>query len=71
MSTVKFYVKWQDYAQVMKDIEESGVKYYPVRRSAMNGTAGYKFEVDDHPIVSFLILKHDLNTLNSDDPVLQ
>lgn len=64
MNTVKLYVKWQDYAQVLKDIEDSGVRYYPVRRSALNGTAGYRFEVDEHPIVSLLILKYDLNTLN-------
>lgn len=63
MNTVKLYVKWQDYAQVLKDIEDSGVKYYPIRRYALGGTAGYRFEVDDHPIVSLLILKYDLNTL--------
>lgn len=63
MSTVKLYVKWQDYDQVLKDIEDSGVRYYPIRRYALGGTAGYRFEVDEHPIVSYLILKYSLDTV--------
>jgi hypothetical protein len=73
MSTVKLFVKRADYMTVMKCIQESGVKYYPVRRyvhfpnGGASGFGGYKLELEkDHPIVSFLILKFDLKTLSDE-----
>ena len=65
MSTVKFFVKLKDFQSVSKDVNGSGVKYYPIRRySEMIGASyrvGYAFEMDkDHPIVSFLVLKYGL-----------
>lgn len=67
MSTVKLFVKRADYMTVMKHIQTSGVKYYPVRRhvhfpnDGNSGYGGYKLELEkDHPIVSFLILRYGL-----------
>ena len=68
MSTVKFNVPHNKFKEVFDTIKQSGVKYYPIRRMFFSGN--YMFEIDDHPIVSYLILKYDLNTLNSDDPML-
>ena len=74
MSTVKLFVPNSDFQDVCKHVSESGVKYYPIRRWSVaipKYVAGYLFELNkDHPIVSFLILKFDLKTLNdSDDDV--
>jgi len=73
MSTVKLFVKRVDYMKVMKYIQESGVKYYPVRRyvhfpnGGTSGYGGYKLELQkDHMIVPFLILKFDLITLSNE-----
>lgn len=59
MSTVKFLVPYPDYNRVMDDIKKSGVKYYPTHRIWTT----YRFETEDHPIVSFLILKYGLETV--------
>ena len=64
MSTVKLLVPYPKYNEVIEDIKKSGVKYYPTRRYWTQ----YRFELDEHPIVSYLILKYDLNTLNSEQP---
>lgn len=66
MSTVKFFVPNGKFLEVYNRLKDCGVKYYPIRRVL----GGHRFEVEDHPIVSFLILKYDLNTLNLDDPML-
>ena len=64
MSTVKLFVKGNDFTEVFKHVTMSGVKYYPVRRWSILDpvyTFGYKIELDkDHPIVSFLILMYEL-----------
>ena len=59
MNTVKFLVPYPKYNQVMEDIKNSGVKYYPTRRV----WATYRFETEDHPVVSYLILKYGLDTV--------
>lgn len=40
----------------MHDIKQNKVKYYPIRRVL----GGYNFEMNEGPIVSFLMLKFDL-----------
>jgi len=61
MNTVELYVKHGNgISDVLYDIKKSGAKYYPVNK--ING--GWKIEIENHPIVSYLILKFDLNTLN-------
>lgn len=56
MSTVKLLVPHFNIKAVIDEVKTSGVKYYPIRRFM----GIYKIEVDDHPIVSFLILKYGL-----------
>ena len=68
MSTVKLFCPQGKLSGVMADIMKSNVKYWPVERYwhklAIN-KIGYRLELEkDHSIVSFLILKHDLTTLN-------
>ena len=60
MNTVKLLVPHTDINTVMKDVRQSGVKYYPIRR--LFGT--YRIELDDHPVVSYLILKYSLGTVD-------
>jgi len=69
MNTVKLFVKLKDFHNVSVDVNGSGVKYYPIRRySEMvnhSYTVGYQFEMDkDHPIVSYLVLKYGLETID-------
>ena len=68
MSTVKLFVKSDDFNEVFKYVTMSGVKYYPVRRWSTLVpvyTFGYKLELEkDHPIVSFLVLRFDLKVLD-------
>lgn len=59
MNTVKLLVPHTDINKVMNEVRQSGVKYYPIRR--LFGT--YRIELDDHPVVSYLVLKYDLNTV--------
>ena len=71
MSTVKFFVKQENFHEVFRYISKSRVKYYPIRKHGeFYGTSfqvGYLFELDkNHPIVSFLILKFDLKTLSNE-----
>ena len=70
MSTVKLFCPQGKLADVMADMMKSGVKYWPVRRyfdvESMTdlNKIGYHLEMEkDHPIVPFLILKFDLQTL--------
>ena len=63
MSTVKFQVPHTKFKEVYETIKQSGVRYYPIRRMFFSG--GYRFEVDDHPIVSYLILKYGFNTVDN------
>ena len=72
MNTVKLFCPQGKLADVIADMMKSGVKYYPVRRyNFKHGPmfhVGYHLELEaDHPIVSFLILKHSLNTLSEHD----
>lgn len=64
MNTVKLHVPHGKFKEVYETIRKNGVKYYPIRRVM----GGHEFEVDNHPLISFLILKFDLKTL-SDEPV--
>lgn len=59
MNTVKLHVPHGKFMEVYETIRKNGVKYYPIRRV----TGGHEFEVNDHPVVSYLILKFDLNTI--------
>ena len=61
MSTVKLLVPYPKYNEVMEDIKKSGVKYYPTRRYWTQ----YRFEMDEHPIVSYLILKYGLEGVDN------
>ena len=60
MSTVKFYVPNGKFLEVYNKLKDCGVKYYPIRRVF----GGHRFEVDDHPIVSYLILKYELSSVD-------
>ena len=68
MSTVKLFVKADDFTEVFKHVTMSGVKYYPVRRWSTLVpvyTFGYKIELEkDHPVVTLLLLKYDLKVLD-------
>ena len=57
MNTVELFAKYGvGIARVLKDLRNSGVKYYPVTR--VDG--GWRIEMEDHPIVSYLVLKFGL-----------
>jgi hypothetical protein len=62
MSTIKLYVPHAKFRIVLDALKQSGVKYYPIRKE----NSGYKFETDDHYIVSYLMLKYDLTSFVSD-----
>lgn len=53
----KIHVPLADFKQIEQAIKKSGVKYYPFRRK----TDGYEIEFtpQNHPLVSFLLLKYD------------
>jgi hypothetical protein len=57
--TTKLFVPKQEFRQIEKAIKESGVKYYPFRKL----DSGYHIEIKpaDHPLVSYLALKYDIN----------
>lgn len=57
--TTKLLVPWEHFRQVDKAIKESGVKHYPYTKRHTN----YLIEVEpaDHPLVSYLVLKYDIN----------
>jgi hypothetical protein len=59
MNTVTLFVPHGKFSEVFSAIRNSGVKFYPVNKTY----GGWKFELDNHPIASFLILKYDLNTI--------
>ena len=59
MNTVKFHVPHDMFRVVYDEIKKNRIKYYPIRRVF----GGYTFEIDEHPLVSFLILKHGLTTV--------
>lgn len=57
--TAKILVPWQHFREVDKAIKESGVKHYPyVKRHT---SYLIEFEPADHPLVSYLVLKYDIN----------
>jgi hypothetical protein len=60
MNTVKFHVPRDKFKEVHSEIRKNKVRHYPIRKVI----GGYTFEIDDHPLASFLVLKYDLNTLN-------
>jgi hypothetical protein len=70
MSTVKLFCPQGKLSGVMAAIMESNVKYWPVERYWHNlnlNKIGYRLELEkDHPVVSFLILKFELNILSDD-----
>ena len=55
MNTVKLNVPNGYYSKVVADIKKNEVKYYPIRKIF----GGHRFEIEDNPIVSYLILKYD------------
>lgn len=62
MSTIKLHVPHSKFRVVLDAIKQSGVKYYPIRKES----SGYKFETDDHYIISYLMLKYDLTSFVSE-----
>lgn len=56
---IKLLVPWEHFRQVDKAIKESGVKYYPYIKRHTN----YLIEIEpmDHPLVTYLTLKYDIN----------
>jgi hypothetical protein len=55
--TTKIHIPFTDFKQIEQAIKNSGVKFYPFRRNR----DGYhiEFEPQDHPLVTFLLLKYD------------
>ena len=55
----KLFIPRKDFRQVEKAIKDSGVKFYPYRKRQSN----YEIDIEpeDHPLVSYLILKYDIN----------
>lgn len=53
MNTVKFTVPSKNLQDVIRQLKDSGVKYYPIRKL----DDSYRIEVDNHPIASLLLLK--------------
>ena len=53
----KIHIPSADFKQVEQAIKNSGVKFYPFRRKS----DGYEIEFtpQNHPLVSFLMLKYD------------
>lgn len=57
--TAKILVPWEHFREVDKAIKASGVKHYPyVKRHT---SYLIEFEPADHPLVSYLVLKYDIN----------
>ena len=57
MKTTKIHIPPTDFRQIANAIRQSGVKYYPFRKDSEGYTI--EFEPQNHPLVSFLILKYD------------
>lgn len=57
MNTSKIHVPFTDFKQIEKAIKNAGVKFYPFRRK--NDGYYIEFEPQNHPLVSFLLLKYD------------
>jgi hypothetical protein len=57
--TTKLFVPKHDFKQIATAIKESGVKFHPFRKL----DSGYHIEIEpaDHPLVSYLVLKYDIN----------
>ena len=56
-SKTKIRIPPTDFRQIADAIRKSGVKYYPFRKDNEGYTI--EFEPQNHPLVSFLILKYD------------
>lgn len=57
----KLFVPRKDFRQVEDAIKKSGVKFYPFAQQY----DGYFIDIEpaDHPLVSYLVLKYDINTV--------
>lgn len=53
----KISIPFGEFKQIEEAIKKSGVKFYPFTKT----TTGYEidFEPQDHPLVTFLLLKYD------------
>lgn len=60
MNNRTILVPRDQFFQVRNAIAQSGVKYYPFRATP----DGYyiQFRPQNHPLVSYLLLKYDINT---------
>jgi len=59
MNTSKILVPRENFKEVDKAIKASGVKHYPYAKQQSNYLI--EFEPADHPLVSYLVLKYDIN----------
>jgi hypothetical protein len=60
--TIKLYVKEAEFRMVMRDIKDSGIKYWPVHRTLLSRfphVFQYEIELVDSPLTSYLLLKYD------------
>lgn len=57
--TAKILVPWQHFREVDRAIKEAGVKFYPYQKR--HTSYFIEFEPADHPLVSYLVLKYDIN----------
>jgi hypothetical protein len=55
----KLFVPRKDFIQVENALKNSGVKFYPFTKQR----DGYYIDIEphDHPLVTYLVLKYDIN----------
>lgn len=61
MNTSKILVPRENFKEVDKAIKASGVKHYPYTKQQSSYLI--EFEPADHPLVSYLVLKYDINII--------
>lgn len=60
MTKRNLQIPHESFRQIEAALKESGVKFYPFKKT----NDGYNIQIEpgDHPLVSYLILKYDINT---------
>lgn len=59
--TTKLFVPTGDFKQIETAIKNSGIKFYPFKK-VKNGY-WVEIEPEEHPLIIYLMLKYDINTL--------
>lgn len=56
--TYAFFVPNRELSYVVKVLKENNVRHWPFHLSRKDNNLGYTIEVEDHPVVSFFLLKY-------------